>query len=432
MKMIRIFGFLLFMGLFFNACSDDDPAPNSDPDTQADPDSDPDTATELESAWMVSYRVNGPAGSVWYFSVTEDVPQTLEVGSSVELGLNSNVFAVGDNVYDWDGNAQTITKWGIDRTDLSASPEGILSVASVGFNPFIFTQAVLSENQSYLIDLAEGVIIEWNPTDMTITEVIQVEPMDQFQYGELIFTGEIHVVGDNLIIPIRQYPPEICCDIDASNIGALVAVFDTNSKTVQYNVDNRLTSTPNYVRIDRDGTIYAVPIRENGFTNHYYNLPADAPSPHLVLKLNQDGTFDTDYSFDLDAALNNNIEFIESVVAVLDNKLILQYYDSRDVDLDDVPFSERYDSRSVGTRSVVVDLSTGEVNDFEAFGSYDFAAFTPAEDNTGNDVYVLAYSSVEEPFDTSHFLLANSFDSYTELTAYSNIAAGRLVKLWGE
>ena len=202
---------------------------------------------------------------------------------------------------------------------------------------------------------------------MTITEVIQVEPMDQFQYGELIFTGEIHVVGDNLIIPIRQYPPEICCDIDASNIGALVAVFDTNSKTVQYNVDNRLTSTPNYVRIDRDGTIYAVPIRENGFTNHYYNLPADAPSPHLVLKLNQDGTFDTDYSFDLDAALNNNIEFIESVVAVLDNKLILQYYDSRDVDLDDVPFSERYDSRSVGTRSVVVDLSTGEVNDFEAF-----------------------------------------------------------------
>lgn len=383
---------------------------------------------EVKSAWMTSFGVDGPAGRVRYFSISEDVPQTLDISSSVELGLNQSVFAVGENVYNWDGNAQTITKWSIARTDLSAAPVAILSVASIGFNPFVFTQALVSESQGYLIDLAEGLIIEWNPSDMTITEVIQVESMDQFQYGEFIFTGAAHTVDSKVIIPVRQYPPDICCNIDASNMGALVAVFDANTKTLEYKVDNRLISTPNYVRVDRDGSIYVVPIRENGLTNQYYDLPSNAPSPHLVLKLNPDGAFDPNFSFDLDDVLD--IELIELVVAVIENKLILQYYDSRDVDLDTVRFADRYAARSVGTRSVVVDLATGEVNDFEALAAYDFADFLP--DETGDEVYVVAYSSVNDLFDTSHYLLANSFDSYTELSAYRNIAAGRLVKLWGD
>ena len=431
MKMIKIFSLLLFMGLFFTACSDDDPAPNPDPNTQVDPDpdTDPEPDPDIDSGYLTAFGVDGPQGRVIYFDISENVPDNLDISNALEVGLNVRPFGIGDNPFSWNSNSQTITKYEVDRTDLSITVEGIVSLASLGFNSTFLTPAVISDSTAYFFDLAEGVAIEWDYENMVINEVINTETWLDYISGDEFAVTIPRVIGDKIFMSIREYPLRACCDIgNEAGIDATVAVFDTVSKTLEYVSDDRLMAAFNQIRVDADGSIYIVPPRENAFIEPYYDYSGTA-SPHLVLKMNQDGTFDSNFEFDL-ASVIPTLEKIEIVPTVLDGKAIVQYYDSRDVSLDTVAFDDRYSvPRSVGTRSVSVDLTTGEGLEFTALADYDFTDFLP---ETRGELYVVAYSQEVNPFDVSHILRINSFDSYTELSAYRNIAAQFVIKLWGD
>ena len=86
------------------SCSDDD-------STDVNPD-----GQEAESAWMTPFIVSTPECFIHYLTVTEEIPEELDLSNSVELGLNANVISFNEHPYVTNGNAKTITKRKEDRS----------------------------------------------------------------------------------------------------------------------------------------------------------------------------------------------------------------------------------------------------------------------------------------------------------------------------
>ncbi|MEM9720534.1 MAG: hypothetical protein AAGA10_14835 [Bacteroidota bacterium] len=381
---------------------------------------------EVESAWVTGYFVGTPQGRVWYLRVDEEVPTEFDASEAVELGFNQRMYSFGENPYVWDSDARTMTKWEVDKTDLSLSPAAIMSLASTGYQSFVAYPAFISETQAFVTNLTEGLIIEWNPSDMTITEVHQVEPLMSIHEGASVNEFFNYVKGNKIFMPIGQDGPPNCCDINTSNMGATVAVFDVNTKTLEYVKDDRLMSSVFRFVSDESGSFYVQPIDENSWISEYFDFePSDTPSPHTVLKFNDDGTFDPSFQLNLDEVLD--IEVYSEAVLVADNKIVFNYYDSNDGQL--APSYE--DSRSlfdeVSARTVAVDLTTGEVTDFTALSKYDFIIIYNTIDGVN---YYVAFTSEVTAFDTSYIVRQDAIDSYTELGTYSNVAAQWVGKLW--
>ena len=424
MKMIKIFGLLLFIGLFFTACSDDDPAPNSDPDTQADPDPD----SELESAWLTGFRIETPQGRLWYMNVSEEVPENYDISESIELGLNQTVYSFGENPFVFDGNAKTITKWDVDKTDLSAEPSGILSLVSSGYNRTFAVPAFVSETRAFVSNLQEGLMIEWNPTDMSITQVYQVEPLVSKHDNAQAFDAFNYVWNNKIFIPIAQIAPSICCEINADNMETVVAVFDLGTNTLEYVTDERMMATVIRVPRDENGRLYIAPEQENSYIQKYFNYDInEAPSPHTILRMNEDGSFDEDFAFDLDDVLD--IEVFNELAFVFDNKAVINYIDSSDGQLPPAYDDRREIFSGTSARTVAVDLVTGEVTPFDVLDKYDFVIYYNTID--GKDYYI-NFSYDTEGTETSYIVRQDGFESYTELSSYENAAAQWVDKLWGD
>ncbi|MEM8506877.1 MAG: hypothetical protein AAF717_03565 [Bacteroidota bacterium] len=431
-RTIKIFSVLLLCCLAFSSCnSDDDDNSEPDPMTQPDPDPDPDAdADELASGWLTGWNLTTPQGRVWYLRVDEAVPTTFDVTSSVELGFNQRPYSFGDNAYVWDSDARTFTKWEVDRTDLSLTPVGIMSLASTGFQSFAAWPTFISETQAFVTNLTEGLIIEWNPSDMTITEVFQVEPLLPFYENSRFFGDATSYVGNGkIIISIAQFAPDTCCEIDTSEMGATAGVFDIATKTFEYVKDTRLISgNIRYARDEGSGFLYVYPNDDQSWIAEYFDYDTSAaPSPHTILRLNGDGTFDPNFELDLDELLN--IETFGEVVFAFDNKIVLFYWDSEDGELPE-SYEDRQDIfNDVSSRTVVVDLETREVSEFTALDKYDFISFFI---NIEGFNYYIAFSSVESAFDTSFIVRQDAVDTFTELGTYSGAAAAWVDKLWGD
>ncbi|MEM9673169.1 MAG: hypothetical protein AAF992_11275 [Bacteroidota bacterium] len=402
------------------SCDDDD---NDDNNTVTpDPEGE-----EVESAWLTGFRIDTPQGRLWFMNVSEEVPEDYNIEESVELGLNKAVYSFGGNPYVWDGNARTLTKWAVDRTDLSLSPEGVLSIASTGFDALGVFPVFVSETQAFVTNLTEGLIIEWNPRDMTIIEVHQVEPLVSQQEGAAIQVFFNYLSDDKLIMPAAQQMPE-CCEANAATMAAVVGVFDVNTKAFQYYEDDRLMSGLFRMVTDENGSLYVQPESENSFMVEYFDFDRDiAPPPHTILRLNNDGSFDPDFELKLDDVLD--IEVINEAFFVNDNKIVLTYIDSNDAQLAPA-FSDHRDIFARSTaRTVAVDITTGEVSNFTALDQYDFIIPYNVIDGL---TYFICFTTQVEAFDTSHIVRQDNFDSYTELATYQDAAAQWVDKLWGD
>ncbi|MEM0940802.1 MAG: hypothetical protein AAGI25_13565 [Bacteroidota bacterium] len=182
---------------------------------------------EAESAWIYAYRTSTPQGRVYYMSAHEEIPSESNVSEAIELGLNSRIYSFGENPYTWNGNAATITKWDIDKTTLELSPRGILSFASTGISGNAGPPVFLSETQAFSAFLKEGVIVEWNPTDMEVTQTFEVAPIPELSV-ELTFYSEWEkylLANGKILMPVHFRIPVVCCDW-YDTPGAMVAVFD--------------------------------------------------------------------------------------------------------------------------------------------------------------------------------------------------------------
>ena len=370
---LKILSLILVLGLSLAACGDDDgPTPPEEPPTGMDDDGpigmddDEPSPPEVESAWFISYRNVTPQGRVFYMEVKEEIPSETNSAEAVELGLNADVYSFSGNPYTWNGSARTVTKWDVDRTTLELSTNSILSLATTGISRF--RPLFLSETQAFVTNLAEGLIVEWNPSTMEITETYNVDPLPDLG-TELVGYRESdgYLLSDKIVWPIWMADPTTCCENSdlPQPSESLVAIFDVSSGMLQYSTDDRQYANEAGLLLDpTDGSLYLYPSSRNALVPPYFDTTG-LPNGFSYLRINQDGSFDPDFNFDLTEVLD--VVYIRSSVLVFDNKLAVNYIDDADYDFP-AAYQDRYDVFSAGDleQSVLIDLDTKEVTPFTA------------------------------------------------------------------
>ncbi len=332
---------------------------------------DPSTSVEAESGWLIGYRTNTPQGRIWYMEVNEELPAETNQANAVEIGLNGDIFTFEGGIWTWNGDAATITKWEVDRTTLEFSVSGLLSLASSGISgnaPNIF----FSETLAFVSSLAEGIVVEWNPSTMEIIELHEVDPLPDLGASFSFYTEQVlYPTSDGKIMMPIVFPPPNSTDEFPNPPGAMMAVFDPVTSSIVYNRDNRMIANHSTLMPDpTDGTFYMVPNFANSYWDPYFDLTGQ-PVPYGVLRINQDGSFDPNFFVDLTDFVD--ITFLRSQFFVFDQKFVFSYLDAADYQHPD-SYGDRFASFGLTADIIIVDLVTGEVSDFAGFNGSGFDA----------------------------------------------------------
>ncbi|MEM0940240.1 MAG: hypothetical protein AAGI25_10705 [Bacteroidota bacterium] len=379
---------------------------------------------EAESAWVYGFNNQTPNGSVNYMIADEEIPENADISQAVELGLSASIYSFGEHPYTWNGDAATITKWSVDRVNLTLAVEGIISLASKSISGSVGAPVFLSETQAFFSKLSEGIIVEWNPSTMEITKTHNVAPLANSEtvegwYSEIVGYS---VPDGKIFYPIGQSNPYSCCEY-YDNIHATVAVFDPSASTIDYIHDNRLFAGRHDFMVDENGETYVTPARDNSFILPYFDIdPSSDAKPWAVLKFNEDGTFDPNFYFDLSTVVP--MTFLNSASMVRDNKIVINYVDNT------YTHPESYDDKfdvydSPDFKTASVDLITGEVEMFEALSQSSGTYLLNTIDG------INYYQIFDKDHETRNFLYRQN--SLTDYTTVSTNETGRIIhigKLW--
>ncbi|MGD1894889.1 MAG: hypothetical protein ACFB15_30370 [Cyclobacteriaceae bacterium] len=392
----------------------------------------PDEPQETETAWMIGYRVGTPQGAVRYFEVHEEFPSQTNPSQAIEVGLASRVYSFGEHPFTYNENAGTMTKWSVDKSTLEISVAGIVSFASQGFSglaggPPIF----LSETQAFVSNLREGVVLEWNPSIMEITTVHNVDPLPSLGDGyESGFYGEWNKYASSdgkVVMAVEHYAPDACCDEEflAQPDGAIVAVFDPASGTIQYNQDDRLYSTHDDLLYDPvTDTYYAPPADGNSIASEYFGEEL-IENPFVLLRLNDDGSFDPNFALNLEDHVS--IDYFSDADFIFDNKLVFTYIENVDYS---TSFAERWNWFGTlppdAIKTVAIDINTGEVLPFNGFNEFPFGWYLNSVDG------VNYFDGTSSDGADNGILRQDGFDSFTTLTTNDNGDFRWVGKLWGD
>jgi hypothetical protein len=398
---------MLLMLAILSACSDDDgpTASNSDP-------------VDAESAILYSFRLETPGGAVEYMDVYSEIPAEPDESKAVELGAGQQIYSFGEHPYVWDGNASTLTRWNVSKTDLSLSISNVMSLASLGISTGS-SPIFVSETQAYFFALGEGKVIEFNPSEMTITEVHDVTPFTKPTganwFGEWFKT----LRGNKVIMPLGWYAGP---NWEIPN-KAQVAVFDITTNQVTYYEDSRLLANNSDVVTDLSDnqTIYIRPAFDNMFAVHYGNH-SNYSSPTTVLRLESDGSFDPDFSYDIADAIKG-IKVVNLTPFVYGDELIVIAEDST-YNYPEDP-ADRWGS-SPTSQAYKINMETNEVEDFTALSDYDL--WKPWTTIDG----VSYFWARTDPGGVQHsFLLKqNAIDDYTEVSKIVGGQIREVKRLW--
>jgi hypothetical protein len=408
-----LFSCILLLGI--TSCSDDDVTDDPQPQDNDE--------VEAETGIFIGFRVQTPSGNVLYIDVNSSIPEEITIDGAVELGQNQSIYAFGEHPFTFSRDASTLTKWNVDKTDLSLSVAGVMSFASTGLSRFYGEPVFMSETQAYFTNLPEGKIVEFNPEEMTLTQVHDVTPLsfpgidDDTWYTE--WDTKI-VRNGKIIMPIGYFAGSNFSTPD----GATVAVFDIASNTITYNTDSRSMAGTYRELIDEStGNIYQSPAFENPFAAHYTEQTDPLPT-QILLKINPDGTYDPDYSLAIGDSLNAT--GINNVPLVFDNKAIVIYSAESDFQIPEDP-ADRWNSFNLEniTKSTI-DLTTGEVEPFTALDNYKLFNFHTTIDGVN---YMWARNDNDDT-EFSYLLKQNSIDDYTQVTELVGGQIRRIRKLW--
>lgn len=375
---------------------------------------------EVESAVLLSLRTQSPSGVVYYMNVFEDFPEEVQVNNLIELGEDIRVHSFGEHPYVWNGDASTMTKWNVDKTDLSLSQASVMSLAGVGisgdFGPPVFS----SETQAYFFALTEGKVVEFNPTEMTITNTHEVTPItfSGLANGAWYDVWDKYVSGDKVIMSIGFYPGSNW-DIPS---GATTAVFDITTNSVTYNTDERLLAGYETMVVDESGTIYQYPSYEAGAAKHYGNH-TDAPSTFTMLKVNADGTYDPSFMYDFSTVLNSIN--INTVQFIFDNQAVVHH--TTETSWPDDP-EGRWDFSNLDqSKFVIVDMNDNTVSDFTALDKYRSTGYNNIIDGS---IHINARVVDDNGNITGYLLRQNAIDNYTEVAKFVGGPIRYSARLW--
>ncbi|MGD1889691.1 MAG: hypothetical protein ACFB15_03675 [Cyclobacteriaceae bacterium] len=234
---------------------------------------------------------------------------------------------------------------------------------------------------------------------MDITEVYNVDPLPDLGAEVVAYrqhSGYISSEG-KIILPVWVAEPANCCETShlPQPPHSLVAVFDPETGTLQYNRDSRQYANEGTLLQDPvDGSYYLYPASRNDFIEPYF-VTEGLPDLRSVLKINQDGSFDPNFHFDISEVIGATYQ--RSANFVYDGKMAYNYVDTADYTYPDA-YTERTEIWSVNgplLRKVLIDLNTGEVTPFTGLDDYSGSfqvntingvAYFSAS-NSDNDVY---------------------------------------------
>ena len=403
------------MSIGITSCSDDD---NTDVTSGGQ---------EVASAWLTGYFTSTPQGRLYYIEANENILDETNVSNAVELGFGSRITSFGEHPYSWNDDAGTITKWDVDRTTLEFSVEGIISFASLGISGNIGLDIrFVSETKAYVPFIAEGLIVEFNPSVMEITQVIEFDfPFTEPVFG-FYFTNEpVFIPDTEKIIYGISYFPTGCCDYDGPN-GFPIAVLDTRTNTVEFKQDDRLLSAESLVR-GEDGNIYINPGLGHSLAVEYMdNIPSGVSAELNVLRIDENGDFDTDFSFNLKSVLPT--QFARAFEVPSSGDLIQFIYADSTTSRFGESFYDRFtifDDFSdwpVATVNVV----TGNVSIFTDFDEFNYVGFGHTTNGTRYSVVGFFENDVETSWVAE---IENDF-SVTRLTKHVGGSMQRLHQLW--
>ncbi|GAA3627338.1 hypothetical protein [Flavivirga jejuensis] len=222
-----------------------------------------------------------------------------------------------------------------------------------------------------------------------------------------------------------NYYIESCCENLFPEEGATVAVFDPSTGTLTYEQDDRLLNAGYWPVTDENGNRYIQPNIENGFFYNYFNIDSDEfGSPFVLLKMDQNGSFDSSFEFDYTDAIPD-LTYGGRIVYVYDNKIVMNY--------DEAVWADAYDDAwdwwgdTSINHTVSIDMDTKEVTPYTALDGYGTILYRGTFDGSN---YFSAYT-----WDTSinnwvtDVLKQNSVDDFTVVITFEQ---GPLVinKLW--
>lgn len=257
----------------------------------------PEPPVEAESAVVLHVRLLTPDGVNALIGAFPEVPTgEIDVGEFVELGeraFNTTVF--DGAIFTPSAENQTWTRWEVDE-DLNLSQGAVMSVANLGVStgtPLAF----ISPTQGFILDLVEGIGLEFNPSTMEIVETFDV-PAPPVLAGEPWPAQAPIPWGDGLLaIPIWA------ADFSAQTFDeqAMVAFFDSETRQFTYATDDRTVTSRNGF-VDSNGDLYLAPAPSAIHLAHY-GTQADEDTPPLngMVRIRAGETqFDPDFYQPLD------------------------------------------------------------------------------------------------------------------------------------
>ncbi|MDO5968263.1 hypothetical protein Q4Q35_00445 [Flavivirga aquimarina] len=376
---------------------------------------------EKESAWVQIFTTETPEGKVYYMKANEGLPAVLNISDALELGSDVSAKMHGEYVYIVNTSSSTITKWSVNKVTLEFKVEGILSFASTGIQASS-TLVFLSEDQAFMSDLGEGVVLEWNPTKMEITEKYDVESALNGLSSDLTIYDGLGFALDGKVAWTVKYNLDICCENLLPEGGATVGVFDVSSGTLTYKKDDRLLVTDYKTFADENGNYYIQPHNQSGMYYEYFDINnTQSGAPFTLLRMDSSGNFDT--TFELDYSELFPITYGGRISMIYGNKMVINY--------DEVTFPENYEARwdwwgdeSIN-HTVVIDLETKEVNSFNAFADYSSIVYMGNFDGVN---YFSAYNRGDNGWIVD-VLKQNSIDNFTVVTTLVGTVTD-IGKLW--
>ncbi|MFW6371209.1 MAG: hypothetical protein ACOC10_08405 [Bacteroidota bacterium] len=374
-----------------------------------------------ESAILFNFRTQSPAGIINYMGVYPEIPANPTTTEAVELGAGwaHQVFSYGEHPYTWNGDASTLTKWNVSKTDLSLSEGEVMSFASTGLSGQFSEPVFLSETRALFFALTDGKVVEFNPSEMTISQTHNVTPLTVPEgagwFGEW---ENFELKGNNVIIPLWWYAGN---GWEIPN-KAQVAVFDINTNQVTYHEDNRMLANYGFVPDLKDNqTNYLRPAFDNIYAIHYGGH-TNYSSPSAVLKVQEDGSFDPGFVFDIADAIPG-VKVINSVPMAYGNHLIVLAEDET-YEYPDDP-ADRWGS-SPTSKAYKINMETNEAEIFTAMDDYNL--WLPRTTIDGVN-YLWART---DPDGVQHSFLVrqNTIDDYTEVSKFVGGQIGTVEELW--
>ncbi|MBV1862290.1 MAG: hypothetical protein KUG77_27975 [Nannocystaceae bacterium] len=285
-----------------------------------------DTSVDDDGQYLVFSRIQSPAERTMYASVVPSLDHgTVDLGQALEFSGFSRVRPFGGKLYAFDGETGAITRYvvaddGAMSVDLLGDgANATVSFAGLGVTFFLNSNRFIDESRALYFDVGLDVVVEWNPTEMTITGTYELGTARE---GFDAANGSISVVDNHVIMPLYW-------SSGFAGIGELVVAavtLDLNDpSSIQVIEDDRCAgSSSSFVH---DGAIFVLGDNFDGLGVTVSEDPL--PSPCLLRWTPGASSFDADY--EMNVAERVGSEVLAGAVALGDGTFMTQVYTS-DVD----------------------------------------------------------------------------------------------------